>query len=428
MRVVAGRKLRALVLSLLVASAVAACGSSSSSSSSTTSASSSSGTSTGSTSTSASTSSSTPSCVPPVPSQLPKDPEGVAATITGAGKAALGGYPGTVYKSPWSNFKPTHGPPWKIGMSNNEGNLNAQDVLIGLKQYAHANPGKVSSIVVTTPPTPNDVATQIQQMRSLVQQHVDFIISTLGSPTALNAVIDQAAKANIPVISLLGQSTDKNAVNLQPNPIQLGYFGAKGLVTAMGGGGKVLIVDGIPGLSIDTGILQGGKAVFEACNTSVHVLGTVVGKFDPTIAKTQALTFLSAHPGDVNGVFQVSDMAPGIFSAFQQLGRKVPPVDDIGAPAASLAYWKENESKGYKGSGVAIPAIKDGTYSMAAALAMLEGRGVKITDIPYTPPVISSGNLDQWIQKGWTTSTNALSDGPPSAIPIPALLNSYFSK
>ena len=194
------------------------------------------------------------------PTQLPNDPDGVAATLTGAAKAALGGYPGTVYKSPWSAFKPKHGPPWKIGMSNNEGNLNAADILVGLKAEAKLNPGKVSSIVVTTPPTPNDVATQIQQMRSLVQQHVDFIISTLGSPTALNAVIDQAAAQDIPVISLLGQSTDKNAVNLQPNPIQLGYYGARGLLTAMGGKGNVLVVDGIPGLSIDTGILAGRRS------------------------------------------------------------------------------------------------------------------------------------------------------------------------
>ena len=140
------------------------------------------------------------------------------------------------------------------------------------------------------------------------------------------------------------------------------------------------------------------------------------------------LTFLSSHPGTVNGVFQVSDMAPGIFSAFQQLGKPVPPVDDIGAPAASLAYWRDNMSKGYKGSGAAIPAIKDGTYSMAAALAMLEGRGVKITDIPYSPPVITDANLSQWVKPSWTISTNALSDGPPSAIPINPLLDTYFSK
>jgi len=368
----------------------------------------------------------TPSCVPPVPSSLPADPNGVAAKLTGAAKAGMGGYPGTVYKSPWSHFKPKAGPPWVIGMSNNEGNLNAVDVLKGLNEEAKLNPGLVKKIITTTPPTPNDVPTQIQQMRSLVQDKVNLIISTLGSPTALNGVIQQAAADNIPVISLLGQSTSKDAVNLQPNPIQLGYYGAKGLLTAMGSGkGPVLMVDGIPGLSIDTDILKGANAVFKACHTDI--VGEVTGKFDPTIAKTQVLTFLSAHPGTINGVFQVSDMAPGIFSAFAQVGKPVPPVDDIGAPAASLVYWKQHEPK-YKGSGVAIPAIKDGTYSMAVALAMLQGDGVKITDVPFAPPVIDTANLSQWIEPGWTASTNALGDGPPSAVPITSLLDTYFAK
>lgn len=410
MRILPLRTAGALGLTLVLGGALAACGSSSSS-----------------TSAAASTASAgkTPSCVPAVPSSLPNDPDGVAATLTGAAKAAMGGYPGTVYASPWANFKPKAGPPWVIGLSNNEGNLNAQDVLKGLQEEAALNPGLVKKIITTTPPTPNDVPTQIQQMRSLIQQGVNLIVSTLGSPTALNAVINQAAAADIPVISLLGQSTDKNAVNLQPNPIQLGYYGAKGLLTSMGTAkGNVLIVDGIPGLSIDTDILKGAQQVFKACG--VHVVGQVTGDFDPTTAKTQVLTFLSAHPGTINGVFQVSDMAPGIFSAFQQVGRTVPPVDDIGAPAASLVYWQDHEKSGYQGSGVAIPAIKDGTYSMAVALAMLEGDGVKITDVPYAPPVITTANLSQWIEPGWTASTNALGDGPPSAVPITALLKTYF--
>lgn len=420
MRILPLRTVGALSLTLVLGGGLAACSSSSSST-----ASSSAGSSTSSNSASAASAGTTPACVPGVPSTLPNDPGGVAAALTGAAKAAMGGYPGTVYASPWANFKPKSGPPWVIGMSNNEGNLNAQDVLKGLQEEAAMNPGLVKKIVVTTPPTPNDVPTQIQQMRSLVQQGVNLIVSTLGSPTALNAVIDQAAAANIPVISLLGQSTDKNAVNLQPNPIQLGYYGAKGLLTAMGTAkGNVLIVDGIPGLSIDTDILAGAQQVFKACG--VNIVGQVTGEFDPTIAKTKVLTFLSAHPGTINGVFQVSDMAPGIFSAFQQVGRTVPPVDDIGAPAASLVYWQQHESSGYRGSGVAIPAIKDGTYSMAVALAMLEGDGVKITDVPYAPPVISTADLSQWIEPGWTLSTNALGDGPPSAVPITALLNTYF--
>ena len=106
----------------------------------------------------------------------------------------------------------------------------------------------------------------------------------------------------------------------------------------------------------------------------------------------------------------------------------MPPVADVGAPAASLAYWKENISKGYQGAGAAIPPTKIGIYSMDTGLAMLEGRGVKITDMPFAPPAITAANLNQWVLPGWTTSTNALADGPPNAVPIKALIDTYFSK
>ena len=169
------RRCLAVVFAVVTAFAIAACGSSndnsSSSGSSTTAAA---GASTGA-STTAAASSGGAACIPPAPSTMPKDPDGVVADLTGAAKQGMGGYPGTVYASPWVDFKSKHGPPYKIGMSNNEGNLNAQDLLKGLQQAAKDNPGKVSKIISTTPSTPNDVATQIQQMRSLLQQHVDII-------------------------------------------------------------------------------------------------------------------------------------------------------------------------------------------------------------------------------------------------------------
>jgi ribose transport system substrate-binding protein len=407
----------AAALSMVV---LAACGSSGDSSTSTSKASSTA------TSKQALSTSKDVACIPAAPTNMPKDPDGVVAGLTGAAKQGMGGYPGTVYKSPWVSFKSKHGPPWKIGMSNNEGNLNAQDVLRGLKAGAAANPGKVSKIVSTTPSTPNDVATQIQQMRSLLQQHVDILFSTLGSPTALNGVIDQAAKQGVPVISILGQSTSKNAVNLQPNPIQLGYYGAKGMATGMGGKGDILSVAGIPGLSINTDILKGGDIVIKACG--LKTVGNLVGKFDPALAKSETLKFFTGHPGKIDGVFQVAGMAPGIFSAFQQVGRPVPPVADIAGNAASLAFWRDNRSKGYKGSGAAIPPQKIGLYTMELGLGMLEGRGVKVTDVPFAPPEITAANLKDWVKPEWTTSTNALADGPDDAVAIKELLDTYLTK
>ena len=49
---------------------------------------------------------------------------------------------------------------------------------------------------------------------------------------------------------------------------------------------------------------------------------------------------------------------------------------------------------------------------MELGLGMLEGRGVKVTDVPFAPPAINDGNLENWVQPEWTTSTNALADGP----------------
>ena len=120
-------------------------------------------------------------------------------------------------------------------------------------------------------------------------------------------------------------------------------------------------------------------------------------------------------------------MAPGIFSAFSQVGRKVPPVADIGAPAASLAYWKEPE-EGYVGTGVAIPPTKIGLYTMDTGLAMLEGRGVKITDVPFAPPTITNANLRPVGAAGWDHVTNALADGPANDVPINKLLDTYFTR
>jgi ribose transport system substrate-binding protein len=365
----------------------------------------------------------TAGCIPARPSAVPH----AASKLPALARAALGGYPGPVFKSPWINFKPKHKAPWTIGMSNNEGNLNAQYLLSGMNHVAAQHRKLIKKIITVTPAQPNDVATQIQQMRSLLQQGVDIIFSTLGSPTALNGVITEAAKKGVPVISIEGQSTSKYAVNLQQNPIQFGYDGAVGLVNAMGGKGNLLVVDAIPGLSINTNILNGAQRVFDACG--LNVVGHVTGYFDPGTAKSAVLTFLAAHPGQkIDGVFQVADMASGVISAFQQSGRSVPPVADQGGTAASLAYWRDNASKGYKGTGTAIPAQKIGVYTADVGLAMLLGRGLRVTDVPFVAPRITSSNLSQWVAPSWTTSTNALANGPANVIPINQLINAYFRK
>jgi len=365
------------------------------------------------------------SCIPPKPSALPSSDTDLQQ-LTGAAKAALEGYPdGAVNASPWADFKPTKSPPWIIGYAGNQANPANDSAWAGLNTVISQNASLFGKPIRVTANPSNDAASQIQGMRTLLQQGVDLIISPLASPTALNGVIDEAAAKNVPVISFLGRSTSKNAINLQVNAAQVGYLAAAELVKQMNGSKDVLMFHGVVGLSIDKQIYNAAEAVFKACK--MNLFGPLTGNFDPATAKTETLKFLSTHPGQIGGVFQVSSMAIGIIDAFKQTGRAVPPVTDIGALAPSMAYWRDNRST-YRGLGVGLPVEPTGRYSMSVALAMLQGKGLKVTDTPYSPVLITNQNLDQWVRKDWTTtSTNISSDGPPDVIPIPELLKRYFA-
>lgn len=365
------------------------------------------------------------SCIPPVPTALPKDPNHVLSGLNKLARTALGGYGGTIYKSPWASFKPKHGPPWKIGFSNNQVSLYGSGIFTGIAEAKAANPGMISKIVSLVPSKPNDVATQVQQMRSLLQQKVNVIFALLSSPTALNGVIDEAAKQGVPVISIAGRSTSKNAINLQPNTPLLGYYGAAGLIKAMGGGGDILMARAIPGITYDSDVYNAGTRVLSACGA--NVVGTIQGFFDPATAKTATLQFLASYPGKIDGAFQISGMAPGIISAFQQVGRPVPPVADINPGAPSLVYWQQNKAT-YHGSGVAIVPERTGQYAMSLGLALLHGRGVKVTEVPFVGPVINDANLDRWVDPSWTSSTAAQANGPATSLPIKAYVNAYTVK
>ena len=340
----------------------------------------------------------------------------------------MGGYPGTVYASPWLNFKPKHPAPWVIGISMNQTSLFNSELVDGIKQWAAANSGKVSKVISLVTSTANDVPTQIQQMQSLLQQHVDLLFVEVGSPSAENGVIDQAAEQGVPVVSINGQTTDKNAVTLSANYSDLGYYGAAGLVDAMGGkGGNVLVVQGLAGQTFDSLVLGPALDVLKACHVNLEGNGSIYGQYDSSAAKAAVFQFLAGHPSTINGVFQTSAMAPGIISAFQQDGRQVPPVADLNPGAQSLVYWKDHQAS-YSGSGVAIVPLRTGEYAMAIGLAMLEGRGLKVTAVPFVPPVITSANLDQWVEPGWTNSTVAQANGPAGAIAITQLVNGYMAK
>jgi len=367
-------------------------------------------------------------CGGPIPTKAVQDPQGVIAKSTPAVKAAFNGYPVAVHPSPWANYKPNHGPPWVIGWAWNELNALATGNRAGIdKEFAiYKKLGLVSSYIPTLTNQANGAVQQAQQIRTDVQKKVDIIISALTSPTAINPAIAEAAKANIPLISESGTATDPHSVNVQANPYLLGAQTATALVNIMHQTGNLLVVDGVPGLSIATFSLAAAKQVFASC-PNIHIVGEVVGNFSQSTAKSVVSQFLATHPGKIDGVWQDSSMAQGVISAFEQAGRPVPPVADTSADLASLAYWLHHEKDGYQGTANGDPAERMAEAVWDVSLRMLEGQGVKYTDVPIVPPIITTKNLSQWVPASWNENVSHTAEGPPGSWAPDNYLNSFFS-
>ena len=69
----------------------------------------------------------------------------------------------------------------------------------------------------------------------------------------------------------------------------------------------------------------------------MKTVGSIVGQFTPSVAKTQTLEFLSSHPAPVDAAIQTGGMATGIMQAFFRLGVMFPPSPTWAPPRARWA-------------------------------------------------------------------------------------------
>jgi ribose transport system substrate-binding protein len=361
------------------------------------------------TSASPSASSAAAACGQLVPS-YPQDKSGVLAGLPAATLAGYVDYPITINASPYANFTPKHPKPWKIGFIDNHLGNYWHDIQVA--QYlTTANAMKVAGLisVYTQVQSDDSIQTQIQQMTTFIQQGYDAIVMLPVSATGLNGEIDQARAAGVVVVTQDNPATTLSAINVLGNPILYGAQNAETLVQAMGPSGNVVMMEGIAGVPTDVYYTQGGKAVFANC-PNIHVIQELRGNWDVATAKSVMLQFLTTHPGQVDGVWDSSGMAPGIIQAFQQVGRTVPVVTNGDPDIGYLAYWNANISNGFKGGAVALPPAGAADASMRVALKVLEGQGLKVSDIPSVVPEITAANLSSWVQPGWTFSTPGMTD------------------
>ncbi len=156
-----------------------------------------------------------------------------------------------VGESAYRDFKPKNPPPWTIGYASSfAGNTWRADVMKRLTEVIIPKWKKLGLVkdVIITQSNLND-ATQIQQMRQLVDQGADAIIVCCSNPTALNQTVQYAHDKGVPVFSAVGYLTSPFAVNTSAKFVVGGQMLAEWMAKEINGKGNALIVEGIPGAS-----------------------------------------------------------------------------------------------------------------------------------------------------------------------------------
>jgi ribose transport system substrate-binding protein len=364
-----------------------------------------------------------------IPRGALKDPSRLVSTLPPAVRANYYGMPERVLPSALADVRPRHPAPWKIGLLLNP-IANPYNALLLKDMKAWV--GKVKSkklvreLVAYAIPT-FDVAAQIHQFRSLIQQRVDLIMVEPASGPALVPLAEAAHKAGIPVVSFFGVVDSPYAVNLTVNPyLNSAEPMAYVVKNALHGTGNVLIVRGAPTQPTDVAGYSGVKAVLSRC-PGIKVVGSVVGGFINAVAKSEVLKFLASHPGEIHGVYDGGTMAQGVISAFQQLGRPLPAVTNLGGQQGPLSFWLKNE-RTFHSAGTAIGTTNGTRAWLNIALRILEGKGPKMNNIILRAPLITDANLPQWTSESHPFDDLSSAQGPPDSLAPNSLLDNWFAK
>lgn len=237
--------------------------------------------------------------------------------------------------------------------------------------------------------TGDDVEAQIAAMDNMIALGVDAIVLNAINPTSFDAVVSRAADAGIIVIAFDGIVDAPEAIIVNEDQVEFGAVMARDLAERMGGAGNVMMVNGVPGTSVDSDRIAGAKAVFEEY-PDITILAELEGRWDSGTAQTVVADFLATQP-QVDGVW-VQGGGPGVLQAFADAGYEdLPP----------MAGEAENGFRMAMGNGD-IEGISVGqtpgmiAVSMQAALELLQGRELpRVISMPL--PLVTSEDIEEGV-------------------------------
>ncbi len=350
----------------------------------------------------------------------------VVSTLPSAVQASYENLGQPVSASPLSDFKPKGKPPWTIGYSSeyagNSWRAEGLDRLMKdlLPKYKAA--GLVDKVVVTQ--SNLDDSLQNQQIRQLVDQGVDAIITCCPSTTALDTSIKYAYDKGVPFFVYSGYVSSPYAVSSSANYRAAGAQVAKGLFDEVGGKGNILDVVGIPGAASSDSFDAGVKDALKDY-PDINIVGSVAGKWTDQVAKTEVQKWLATHPDKIDGIIAQASSDTGALQGLLSSGRPVVPVT-LGGEVGAACYWRNNPDFTTTGWHVWPPG-DEMQLSFEVMMRTLEGQGPKIQSIVRNIAPFTLDEVKAQVPAGCDESSDAwLQPGPDTWFPT-SMMDNFFT-
>ncbi len=156
------------------------------------------------------------------------------------------------------------------------------------------------------PPNETDYSRQLEILDSMLNRHVDGVVVAAADRTILNASLDRAAAAKIPVVVFDSGVDSTNYVSfVATNNFEAGKLGGRKLAALLNGKGTVAMIQNAPGSASTMDRERGFKEALKE-SPGIQLVAEQYSMSNRAKAMSAAENILTAHP-QLDGIFASSE-------------------------------------------------------------------------------------------------------------------------
>lgn len=296
---------------------------------------------------------------------------------------------GTAPSTPSSAASSSSTPAKQIKVGFSLSTLN-NPYFVTVKQGAEAE-AKALGYNLTVSDAQNESSKQASDIENLISQKMDMIIVNPVDGQAVVPAIQEANKANIPVITWNRKANGGTvAAHISFDEIKTGTMQGEELAKVLNGKGKVAELQGTTGTDVAADRSKGFVDTVKKY-PGIEIVAQLSAKFDRATGMKVMEDILQAHP-DINAVFAANDeMALGAISAIEAAGKSSQiKVFGVDATDEGLAALKA----GKLASDVSLPPYFFGKKALEVTKQVLDGT-LKDKTIIVPSTLVTKENVDQ---------------------------------